>query len=203
MSVPGAAYLMKLPPAERQAAVERALDGMREATAEMIAEKRRPKSFKGQPAWKDAILMVVQHAAGPNSITVSHDGRLDGAWRLPLVYTKGPRAGQPITRIHHTEIKFEPMPLELGFLIIVVPGWLASKQGLCQAAWPHLSDDVEWSEQQREAWTRLRHFFEGMNTVAEKRRNEAARRRAYNAERAERIASGRCSVSDLAYGARR
>lgn len=203
MSVPGAAYLMKLPPEERQAAVDRALGGMREAAAEIIAEKRRPKSFKGWPAWKDAVLTVVQHSKGPNSITVSPDGRLDGAWRLPLAYTKGPRAGQSITRIHHTEIKFEPMPLELGFLIIVVPGWLASKQELCQAAWPHLSDEVEWSEPQQEAWTRLRRFFEGMNKVAEKRRNEAVRRRAYTAERAERIASGRCSVNDLAYGARR
>jgi hypothetical protein len=32
----------------------------------------------------------------PNSITVSRDGKPDGAWRLPLTYTKTPRIGQPI-----------------------------------------------------------------------------------------------------------
>lgn len=166
------------------------------------AEMERPISFKGCGPWQKPVLAVVQHAASANTITVSHNGDVQGAWRLPLRYTKSSKAGQPIIRIMNTIVPFQEFPLELGFLLIEVPGWLAGdeKRPLCQARSPVLSTAIKWTDAQRAAWERLRDAFFSHRDTAERTRRKSYRQSRYDAERAARNAAGYFTISDIAFG---
>ncbi|MBV5269009.1 MAG: hypothetical protein JZU55_02660 [Afipia sp.] len=166
------------------------------------AEMERPISFKGCSPWQKPVLAVVQHAASANTITVSHNGDVQNAWRLPLRYKKSSNAGQPIVRVLETIVPFQEFPPELGFLLIEVPGWIAGdqKRPLCQARSPTLSTDVEWSDSQREAWERLRTAFFRRRDAGEKASKKSYRQSRYDAERAARNAAGYFTVSELASG---
>jgi hypothetical protein len=194
--------LWDMTPAERDEVAASGAAAVKQAMADKVAELRRPISFKGCGHWQKVVMTVVQHDAGPNSITVSHDGKIEGAWRLPLTYTKSSKAGQPIVRVLQTITPFQRMPLELGFLLIEVPGWIAGdqKRPLCQARSPTLSTDVEWSDSQREAWERLRTAFFRRRDAGEKASKKSYRQSRYDAERAARNAAGYFTVSELASG---
>ena len=166
------------------------------------AELERPISFKHCAHWQKIVMTVVQHDAGPNSITVSHNGEIEGAWKLPLQYTKSSRKGESIVRVLQTIAPFQRMPLELGFLLIEVPGWLAGdeKQPLCQARSPVLSNAIDWTDAQRAAWERLRiEYFDRMES-ARKADRKSYRQSRYDAERAARNAAGYFTISDIAFG---
>lgn len=115
----------------------------------MKDDLHRPISFKGCGSWQRAFMMVVQHDARINSIRVSNDGDIKHSKSLPLVT----KIGKPIVRILATEIPWQP--LDLGFLLIEVPGWLANDRELCQARKPLLSTALEWTDAQQAAWQSL------------------------------------------------
>ncbi len=169
---------------------------------EKVVELEKPISFKGCGHWHKLVMTVVQHEAGPNSIVVSHNGEVEGAWRLPLTFTKSSKAGQPIVRVIQTIVPFQRMPLELGFLLIEVPGWLAgdSRRPLCQARSPRLSTAVQWTDEQIAAWDRLRAAFFAYQDSAVRAEKKRYRQSRYDAERAARNANGYFTVSDLASG---
>lgn len=166
------------------------------------SEMERPISFRLCAHWQKVVMTVVQHGAGPNTITVSHNGDAQGAWRLPLRYTKSSKIGQPIVRVLETIVPFQEFPPELGFLLIEVPGWLAGdeKRPLCQARSPILTDSVEWTDAQRAAWERLRSAFFSHQNAAKKTERKSYRRSRYDAERAARNAAGYFTISDIAFG---
>ncbi|MCR6734480.1 MAG: hypothetical protein NVV83_10530 [Afipia sp.] len=166
------------------------------------SEMQRPISFRLCAHWQKVVMTVVQHDAGPNTITASHNGDVQGAWRLPLRYTKSSKIGQPIVRVLETIEPFQKAPPELGFLLIEVPGWLAGdeKRPLCQARSPVLSTAIEWTDAQRAAWERLRDAFFSHRDTAERTRRKSYRQSRYDAERAARNAAGYFTISDIAFG---
>lgn len=204
MILPGgvsAKALHEMSPDERAQVFAEAKDRVQQVLDDKVADLKRPMSFKGCGPWQEKVMTVVQHAAGPNSITVSHDGIIKGAWRLPLAHTKAPKAGKPIVRILHTVVAFQPMPLELGFLLIGVPGWLASERELCQAQLPQLSSEIEWTEAQLAAWKKLRKEFAAGQQAAEREEGRKRKQQRYNDGRAaDGSRNGYFTISDIAFG---
>lgn len=148
--IPGASYLMKLPPAERQAAVGGALEAVRENAAELAAfEKAKtpdPRTDLQYKTWRTMKLFavpVVRHSDRLASIEVSRDGDATGKHAfIPL-------RSAPIVLPESRD------PLQLVLVGKPIAKWIAEKQGVSLAGVP--TDLVgDWSDDDREQWARLR-----------------------------------------------
>ncbi len=148
--IPGAAYLMKLPPAERQAAVEAALEAVREKSAEITriekAKTPDPRTDLQYKTWRTMKLFavpVVRHSDRPASIEVSRDG--DAAGKHAFIPLRSAPIVLPESR----------GALQLVLIAKPIAKWIADKQGVSLSAVP--ADLVgDWSDDDREHWARLR-----------------------------------------------
>ena len=149
MTVPGAAYLMKLPPAERQAAVDAALEAVREKSAEITriekAKTPDPRTDLQYKTWRTMKLFavpIVRHSDRAASIEVSRDGDPTGKHAfIPL-------RSAPIVLPESCD------PLQLVLIGKPIAKWIAEKQGVSLSAVP--VDLVgDWSDDDRELWARL------------------------------------------------
>lgn len=157
MSVPGAAYLMKLPPAERQAAVEAALEAVREKSAEIArinkAKTPDPRTDLQYKTWRTMKLFavpVVRHSDRLASIEVSRDGDPTGKHAfIPL-------RSAPIVLPESRD------PLQLVLVGKPIAKWMAEKQGVSLfGVPPELVGD--WSDNDREVWMRFRALASHIN----------------------------------------
>lgn len=148
--IPGAAYLMKLRPAERRAAVGGALEAVREKAAELaLLEKAKtpdPRTDLQYKTWRTLKLFavpVVRHSDRPASIEVSRDG--DAAGKHAFI----PRRSAPIV------LPESRAPLQLVLVGKPIARWIAEKQGVSLSAVP--ADLIgDWSDEDRKHWARLR-----------------------------------------------
>lgn len=156
--IPGAAYLMKLPPAERQAAVDRALDGVRAESARMIEQRKKiepdPRSVYDYLVYRKARLVcapVVKHCDRATTIELSRDG---GGGRHAFI---NPR-----------KLIIQPESTD-RFLLILLPRplatWVKDKQEVnLFGAPPELDAAGEWTADDLKTWERLRHWSGTINT---------------------------------------
>lgn len=148
--IPGAAYLMKLPPAERQAAVEAALEAVRQESKRITAREKAktpdPRTDLQYKTWRTMKLFavpVVRHSDRLASIEVSRDG--DAAGKHAFI----PLRSAPIVLPESRD------PLQLVLVSKPIAKWIAEKQGVSLSAAP--ADLVgDWSDDDRELWARLR-----------------------------------------------
>lgn len=148
-------YLVNCSDKERVEAIAR-VDAAYAAEIEAReAEKRRPRSLVGCQPGSIISLRVVQHDQRENSMLVSMDGNpLKAKW-VPIT-GKPPAPGKPgksITTSYFTARAWEPGTL--GFLIVLVPGWLASDRAFTKCECPQLSPEVTWTTADLAAWEAL------------------------------------------------
>lgn len=128
-------------------------DAMDAVGRENIARLRAPVSFVGCDPKTRIHLMAVQHGARGKTISVSTDGNPSNAKWVPMLS----KFDRPVCRIHHSQIEWTEN--NLGFLILVVPGWLASDREFAQARSPQLNAAIEWPDEHRAAWGAMRRFW--------------------------------------------
>jgi hypothetical protein len=170
MSVPGAAYLMKLPPAERQAAVERALEGVREEVKRLSAQKKLakpdPRSVYDYLIYRKMRLicaLVVKHSDRAATIELSRDG---SAGRHAFI---NPR-----------KLHIQPESTD-RFLLILLPRplatWVKDKQEVnLFATPPDLDAAGSWTDDDLKSWGRLRRWSDIINTRIDIAKLRAKRR---------------------------
>ena len=168
--IPGAAYLMKLPPAERQAAVDGALEAAREESARLTAQGKRvqpdPRSIDDYLAYRRGRLIcapVVKHSDRATTIELSRDG---GAGRHAF--------------INPLKLRIQPESAD-RFLLILIPRplatWVKDKQEVnLFAAPPALDPAGEWTAEDLKTWDRLRHWSVTVNTRIDIAKLRASRR---------------------------
>jgi hypothetical protein len=195
-------WLMNLSPEERRARLDAAHAAAMQVVTDLAAEARTPVSFKDCDPWTTPALTVVQHDAGSNWMLVSHDGNPANAKKIPLAYTRGPRAGKPITTIIRTTAEFKAFPPEVGFHLITIQGWAAEKCGLCQAKDPRLSSDIEWTAEQLKAWGDVALAYSRLLDGRRRAQREIIREREARARRAAYRSAGQYTVTEFARGVR-
>ena len=148
-------YLADCTPEERAEALARVDAGFAADLAERQAEKRRPRSLVGSNPGSIIRLQVVQHNQRDNSMLISVDGDASHAKWVPIE-GKPPAPKKPakvITTVYFTARAWEPG--SLGFLIVLIPGWLASDRAFTKCEDPQISPDVTWTSDDLAAWKML------------------------------------------------
>lgn len=160
-------YLLNCSDEERAHALARVDAARAVELEEREAEKRRPRSLVGREAGAIISLRVVQHEQRENSMLISMDGNSSKAKWVPIT-GKPPKPGKPgktITTVYFTARAWEPG--QLGFLIVLIPGWLASDRAFTKCENPQLSPDVTWTTADTAAWEAL------ADKVAKDRRDQS------------------------------
>jgi hypothetical protein len=150
MSTATLPHVFSLPPDERRAeydaALDRAMDAAHEAAVDHKARKADPRSALDYRAWRTMRLvcvLVVKHADKPSSIEASLDG-----------------ISRP--RIYIPNSKLIAMPESTDeFALMLLPKWLCEKSGLMGVT-PDLVG--EWTDDQRKLWDSLRRTRLSINT---------------------------------------
>lgn len=179
---------MNLDPEQQSQARANAQAGVRDAVAEMAAERRRPKSLKGCGRNSIITLMVAQHDQRENSILVSVDGNPANAERIPLRRkpNKQGEPGAPITLIDTTVRALSDTAC--GFLIIHIPGWLASDHDFTLCDLPQISPDVDWTAEDLACWESLQEGMRFRRESQERQRKADRKQKSSDIARQERRA---------------
>jgi len=139
--IPSAAYLMKLPPAERQAAVDgawkAAFDELRASQDRAIAVECKDADFRRWQRQNKRCLLLVRHEHPSTlAVKVSRDGGGGGFEHLPL-----------------SQIEVLPQS-DSDFLLAITPQWLRETMPtFCTSALTLAGD--HWTDAQRDRWSRL------------------------------------------------
>ncbi|MGX9392532.1 hypothetical protein ACWX0K_20505 [Nitrobacteraceae bacterium UC4446_H13] len=161
---------MKLPPAERQAAVDGALEAVREESARIIAQGKRvqadPRSIEDYLTYRKGRLIcapVVKHSDRATTIELSRDG---GAGRH--------------TFINPLKLRIQPESTD-RFLLILIPRplatWVKEKQEVNLFAQPPELDSAgDWTADDHKTWDGLRHWSATINTRIDIAKLRATRR---------------------------
>lgn len=148
-------YLADCTLEERAEALARVDAGFAADLAERQAERRRPRSLVGSNPGSIIRLQVIQHNQRDNSMLISVDGNAARAKWVPIE-GKPSAPGKPakvITTVYFTARPWEPG--SLGFLIVLIPGWLASDRAFTRCEDPQISPDMTWTSADLTAWEAL------------------------------------------------
>jgi hypothetical protein len=158
------AALRDMSPTQFREMLDRMDASLKQVADDHIAELRTPVSFEGCDPSRTIHLMCIQHDVGENSVLISWDGNPANIRRVPLLSKRH----RPITSLYHSQIEWTPE--RLGFQIYMIPGWLAVERKFAQARSPQLSDAVEWTAEQRTAWSEMRKRWDWTRPGARDRR---------------------------------